>query len=197
MSFLYDLLEKLWPKPKPPKPPVPPSPPLTPPTAEAQELLARHNQERAANHLPPLVLNDMLSRAAMKHANWMAANRTLDHSEHGVTFDKRLSAEGYHFWSAGENIGLGQSPQSVMTAWMNSPKHRTNILKAGYKEVGFGVGMSGESRYWCVDFGSQSAGMGMESIHEPGVSLSGPLGPVVENWFARPAAEKPAIDHLT
>lgn len=190
MSILEWIINIFRPRPKPPEP-KPPTPPPVPPPVPAnrqQELLNAHNQERAARNISPLVMNAKLNAAAQKHANWMAANRKMSHDQNGVPFTTRLTAEGYHFWSAGENIAMGQpTVQAVMTAWMNSPGHRANILKAQYREAGFGIATADGRVYWCVDFGAQ---MGMEGFaaHEPGVWLSGPLGPTDETL---------AIAHLT
>ena len=108
----------------------------------------------------------------------MARNNRLDHNQNGVTFDKRIRAEGYQFWTAGENIAMGQrDPAAVMNSWMNSSGHRANIVKTGFKDVGFGIAESNGRKYWCADFASQS--QSMVQTEEPGVFLSGPLGPEV------------------
>jgi uncharacterized protein YkwD len=61
---------------------------------------------------------------------------------------------GLRFSAAGENIAEGQqSPQAVMTAWMNSPGHRSNILSPSYTQIG--VGAAKDSRgviYWTQQF---------------------------------------------
>jgi uncharacterized protein YkwD len=190
VSFWLDLINNIIdvfrPKPKPPAPP--PNPPPSPPTNEIQQLLTAHNQERSKAGARSLVLNSQLNNAAQKHANWMAANRKLSHDQNGVTLAMRLKAEGYQFWSAGENIAMGQtSVQSVMSAWMRSSGHRANILKSGYMEVGFGIAMADGRRYWCANFGSRSQASGF-AAHEPEVFLSGPLELEEETL---------AIDHLT
>jgi uncharacterized protein YkwD len=107
----------------------------------------------------------------------MAINRKLSHEEFGSPFTQRLYKEGYHFCSAGENIAMGQpTPAAVFKAWMNSPGHRTNILKASYRDVGFGMAQANGMIYWCADFGSQQTMFGA-AILQPDVFLSGPLGP--------------------
>ena len=41
---------------------------------------------------------------------------------------------------------------SVVTAWLNSPTHRANILKSSYRSIGIGnvVGANGV-HYWTMD----------------------------------------------
>ena len=45
------------------------------------------------------------------------------------------------------------SPQAVMTAWMNSPGHRANILNCSFKEIGLGLGQP--NYYWTQDFATR------------------------------------------
>ena len=56
----------------------------------------------------------------------------------------RLDSAGYDNWTSGfgygENIAFGfTSAQAAMTAWMNSPGHKGNILHTGFKEIGVSV----------------------------------------------------------
>ncbi|HEX3026333.1 MAG TPA: CAP domain-containing protein, partial [Clostridia bacterium] len=61
---------------------------------------------------------------------------------------------GIRFSAAGENIAMGQpTPQAVMTAWMNSPGHRSNILSATYNQIGVGVAKNSRGQlYWTQMF---------------------------------------------
>jgi hypothetical protein len=49
---------------------------------------------------------------------------------------------GYEFIALGENIALGRfnGDEDLVTAWMNSPGHRKNILSTHYTEIGVAVG---------------------------------------------------------
>ena len=59
---------------------------------------------------------------------------------HGTNFAGRISAAGYVWRSAGENIATGfQTPRSVVNAWMASTGHCQNILNPTYGNVGTGV----------------------------------------------------------
>ncbi len=104
-----------------------------------QVLLQETNGERVTRHEPALQLNAQLTAAAQAKANDMAKRNYWSH----VTPDGRqpwsfITTAGYQYEAAGENLayGFGSSDQ-VMTAWMNSPEHRANILDTDYQDVGF------------------------------------------------------------
>jgi len=66
-----------------------------------------------------------------------------------------LQQAGIAFTSAGENIAEGQpTPEAVMSAWMNSPGHRANILNPTYRSIGIGVVQGPEGPVWTQDFTS-------------------------------------------
>jgi uncharacterized protein YkwD len=43
------------------------------------------------------------------------------------------------FWLAGENIALAPSYELAEIGFMNSPKHRDNILDPKYGRIGIGI----------------------------------------------------------
>ena len=102
------------------------------------------NEERTSHGLQPVAPNSDLRAAALSHSNDMVANGYFEHtSPDGVTFLDRIAATGYtraRSWVVGENLvwGLGtfSTPQSMVTAWMNSPPHRENLLKPVFREIG-------------------------------------------------------------
>jgi len=77
----------------------------------------------------------------------MRDNNHFDHTgPDGSLPPDRLRDGGVSFSMSGENIARGQSSASaVMTAWMNSPGHRANILNSEYTHMGVGLAMPG---YW-------------------------------------------------
>jgi uncharacterized protein YkwD len=104
-----------------------------------QVMLAETNGERVTAHEPALQLSTQLTAAAQAKANDMARRDYWSH----VTPDGQqpwafITQAGYRYEAAGENLayGFGTSDQ-VMTAWMNSPEHRANVLDADYQDVGF------------------------------------------------------------
>ena len=72
----------------------------------------------------------------------------------GSNFVSRAKAAGYAHPSA-ENIAWGyRSAEDVVTGWMNSPGHRTNILNCRSKTVGTGaVYAQNGAPYYTQDFG--------------------------------------------
>jgi uncharacterized protein YkwD len=80
----------------------------------------------------------------------------------GTTPPMRQQSAGYSATLWGENIAAGQAdPQAVMTAWMNSPDHRENILRPGFAEIGIGIYKDPNSQYgiyWTQEFGTRGEG---------------------------------------
>jgi uncharacterized protein YkwD len=123
------------------------------PTIDA--LLAAHNRERDKEQFAPLKLSPMLCESAAAHVRDMAKHQQLDHTgTDGSTVADRAKRKGYAFVRVGENIAEGQkSVERVMTAWMNSPGHRANIL-ADFTEMGAAQAEDDNGDlYWCVNFG--------------------------------------------
>jgi uncharacterized protein YkwD len=120
------------------------------------QLLAQHNQQRAAAGVGPLALSPPLTLAAQGHSNYMALTGIFEHDIGPITPETRAHAAGY-FGGVGENIALGpRTVDEVMAGWLNSPGHRANILNGGYKVVGFGIARSFDGLlYWTTDFGDK------------------------------------------
>ncbi len=117
------------------------------------------NAERAKAGCGPLAVNATLTAVAQAHSQDMATNNYFDHnSQDGRTPFDRMTAAGYRYSTAAENIAAGQrTPQDVMTAWMNSPGHRANILNCALKQIGVGYATGSSSQYgvyWTQDFGT-------------------------------------------
>jgi uncharacterized protein (TIGR03437 family) len=131
-----------------------------------QQVLTLVNQERASAGLGALRMQSQLQASADRYCQYMAtANFFAHEGPDGSTPKSRQEAAGYSgavVW--GENIAAGQpDPQSVMTAWMNSPGHRANILFPGFTEIGIGIYQAQGTRYgvsWAQEFGSRPGGGG-------------------------------------
>ena len=95
------------------------------------------NQQRALHHLPALAASPLLNRSAQGWTNVMVSS---DQFTHGTNFASRISAVGYDWRMAGENIATGYAtPRGVVRAWMASTGHCQNILNPAYRNVGTGV----------------------------------------------------------
>jgi len=94
--------------------------------------------------LSPLRLSAKLDKAAQGHACDNANRRSISHeSSDGGTLKTRLRRAGYAFRTAAENTGRGFATGArAVEWWMNSPKHRSNILLRKTREVGIGIALS-------------------------------------------------------
>jgi len=108
----------------------------------------------------------------------MVRNRYFSHtSRDGRQFDDRILATGYaprpERWTLGENLAWGIAPAGdpawVLGAWMDSPGHRANILRGGFREAGVAavagapvaLGADPVPRAtYAVDFGAHTGGGG-------------------------------------
>jgi uncharacterized protein YkwD len=114
------------------------------------------NRERAQHHLPALKAAPQLNRSAQ---GWTNAMVSSDQFTHGTNFASRISAAGYVWRSAGENIATGfATPRTVVNAWMGSTGHCQNILNPSYRNIGTGVSSRPVKGYatgagtWTQDF---------------------------------------------
>ena len=107
----------------------------------AQKLLLLTNKQRQENNLSPLTLNSKLSLAAAKKAEDMFKQNYWAHnSPDGKTPWVFIRGSGYNYIYAGENLARGfDTADDVVSAWMDSSRHRENILSENFKEIGFAV----------------------------------------------------------
>jgi len=107
------------------------------------------NAERANQARGPLSQDTRLANAAQGHAYDMSINSFFSHtSSDGRTLGNRISATGYNYCWAGENIAQGQNSQAaVFSAWMNSAPHRANMMSGQPTEFGFA---QAPGNYWVL-----------------------------------------------
>lgn len=108
-------------------------------------LFEQTNEARQQARVSPLELNDNLNNAAYLKAQDMFSNQYWSHtSPSGVEPWKWFGDAKYKYGEAGENLAKGfYSTSAVMTAWLNSPDHKGNIINPNYQDVGFAI-MTGE-----------------------------------------------------
>ena len=138
-------------------PASPSSPPPSGSTAVESTVVNLVNQERSKAGCGPLKVDSRLITAARGHSKDMATRGYFSHTTpEGVTSSQRVTRAGYRWQLVGENIAAGQTtPAAVMTAWMNSPGHRANILNCKFRDIGVGVATNGAGRrYWTQNFGT-------------------------------------------
>ena len=105
----------------------------------ATGIIGSTNVERAKEGLAPLQENVALRVAASAKVDDMFARQYFAHeSPTGAGPSDLADRAGYAYITVGENLALGnfENDQVVVTAWMNSPGHRANIMKQGFQEIG-------------------------------------------------------------
>jgi uncharacterized protein YkwD len=113
------------------------------------------NQQRTRRGLPRLRESQRLNRSAQGWTNQMVRH---DFFSHGANFAGRITAVGFDWSMAGENIATGfPTPAAVVRGWMGSPGHCRNILTPSFLDVGVGVSRrglpGGGPGTWTQDFG--------------------------------------------
>lgn len=105
-------------------------------------IVETNNNRMETAGLPPLKENQTLNAIAKKKVEDMFAKQYFEHiSPSGVGVSNLADKEGYEYIIIGENLALGnfKNDEAVLTAWMNSPGHRANILNTHYTEIGVAV----------------------------------------------------------
>lgn len=120
-----------------------------------QQVVELVNVERQKAGLPALKIDSAISDVARMKSKDMAVNNYFAHQSptYGSAGDM-LTKYGIKWSAWGENIASGQrTPQAVVTAWMNSPGHRANILSSNFGRIGVGyVTNSNGTPYWTQVF---------------------------------------------
>lgn len=100
------------------------------------------NRLRVEQRLPPLRYAPRLEAAALGHAIDMAERRYFAHEgRDGSTLGDRVSAQGYRWCFAAENIAKGQKSLSeVIQSWADSPGHYANMIRREVSEIGVARG---------------------------------------------------------
>jgi uncharacterized protein YkwD len=106
----------------------------------AAEMLARVNEVRRREGLPPYARSPLLDRISQKHAEDMLARSYVGHrNPEGLGPSERARAEGY-VAGIGENIVEDRfSAEEALEAWLGSPGHRRNVFDPGCREMGLGL----------------------------------------------------------
>ena len=132
---------------------------ITPAALLADTNIARNNEKLGA-----LSLNPSLSQAASEKAQDMIDKGYWSHtSPNGTQPWYWIEQVGYNYQEAGENLAKNfTTAGSTISAWMNSPTHRENVLNPNYQEVGFATvdgEMNGEPTTITVAFYGKPANL--------------------------------------
>jgi uncharacterized protein YkwD len=134
-------------------------------SASEQELMALTNQARSSAGRPTLRWDTALASIARWRSKDMIKRNYFSHEIPGAgnVFDE-MSARGYCYKVAGENIGWNTYPDDVATAqieqmFMGSPGHRSNILGKAWDRIGIGAYKgAGGKKMWTVLFADKCGG---------------------------------------
>ncbi len=120
-----------------------------------QKVVELVNVERQKAGLSSLSLDTAISNVARMKSKDMANNNYFAHQSptYGSAGDM-LTKYGIKWSAWGENIASGQrTPQEVVTAWMNSPGHKANIMSTNFSKLGVGYAVnSNGTPYWTQMF---------------------------------------------
>ena len=107
----------------------------------AQKVFLETNIQRQKNGLSNLHYNSKLSESAVKKATDMFENNYWAHtSPQGISPWNFFKDVDYQYSVAGENLAKDfYDTESLMTAWINSPTHKANIINTKYREIGIAV----------------------------------------------------------
>lgn len=106
--------------------------------------------------------NPTLARAALDHSVDMATGNFVSHegADGGHVAD-RVEEVDYEWTSVGENISAGrESSEEVVAAWLRSPVHCENVMRASFTEIGGACFHNKDTNYktfWTVVFASPSS----------------------------------------
>jgi uncharacterized protein YkwD len=124
------------------------------------------NWARAQEGRGALAMQHSLSRAAAMKGKTIAACGQFSHTPCGSELSAQVRATGYRFALFGENLYAGPwgqvSAREVVTAWLRSPSHRSNLLSPAYRHLGIaparapGLLGAGQAVLWTAAFATPS-----------------------------------------
>lgn len=131
------------------------------PAAQERAVGCLLNWARAQARLKRLGRPAVLGRAATLKGRKVAACRQFSHTPCGSDPRAPLHAVGYRYATMGENLFLGAwgraTPREAVAAWLQSPPHRANILRPGFRHLGAalvrapGLRSDGDGALWITE----------------------------------------------
>ncbi len=110
--------------------------PVTAMAVDAGQTQAMVSAYRAQAGLGPVRVESRLMQAATAQARAMGERDRMGHRVAGP-LPRRVSAAGYDWGAATENLGAGYpSLETAMQGWRQSPEHRENLLNPDVTEIG-------------------------------------------------------------
>ncbi|HEY4620970.1 MAG TPA: CAP domain-containing protein [Gaiellaceae bacterium] len=138
--------------------------PAAAPPAQRRAVGCLVNWARRQDRRVSLAQPVALQRAAALKGRGVASCGVLTHAPCGSDPTASLRASGYRYSSFGENLFIGAwgevTPRDVVATWLQSPVHRANILRSGFRDLGAalvrGPGLFGDAdaAVWVATFAS-------------------------------------------
>jgi uncharacterized protein YkwD len=118
----------------------------------AVQLVDGINAARRTHGHANLNYNPTLGRAAMSHACDMVVHDFFGHtSSNGSNVQARVRDQGYHDCLVAENLAWGYpTVVQIVSGWMNSPGHRSNMLHPRATEMGVGITQGAKGPHWVL-----------------------------------------------
>lgn len=123
------------------------------------------NWARTHDSRTRLVRRPALQLAATLKGERVASCGQFSHTPCGSAATAAVHAAGYRYATFGENLFAGTwgqvSARDVVSAWLQSPEHRANILGPRFKDLGaapvraHGLLDGGDAVVWTATFGSR------------------------------------------
>jgi uncharacterized protein YkwD len=132
--------------------------PAATPAVQQRAIACLVNWARSEAGRRSLASSRSLQRAAVLKGRGVVSCGELTHAPCGSDPLAPLRACGYRYASFGENLLLGGwrevSAREVVAAWLQSPEHRANILRAGFRDIGAALVHERDGAVWVATFGS-------------------------------------------
>ena len=110
-----------------------------PAAAQTRAVACLVNWARRQDGRARLLRRSALRRAAELKGQRVASCGQFSHTPCGAAVTSGVNAAGYRYATFGENLFAGTgsvTPRQVVTAWLNSPPHRANMLSGRFRHVG-------------------------------------------------------------
>jgi uncharacterized protein YkwD len=111
-----------------------------PAAAQVRAVACLVNWARAQDNRSRLLRRSALQRAAELKGQRVASCGQFSHTPCGANVTSGVNAAGYRYATFGENLFAGTwgkvSPRDVVSAWLQSPPHRANVLGGQFRHVG-------------------------------------------------------------
>ncbi len=109
-------------------------------TITDEKIIELTNETRSKAGLPALTANQLLTKAAYDKGQAILKSQKFQHTLDGNSFSYWIKTAGYEYNYAGENLAVDfMSSEGVVSAWLDSPTHKKNLLHDKFTEIGVAI----------------------------------------------------------